>query len=181
MKQVNESQSQTAMTITKEIPLTQGKVALIDAEDYERVSAFKWRASSDPKTGKFLALRTELEGYTTLLMHRFILNAPEGVQVDHKDGDRLNNTRANIRLCTQSQNVAAIGPKKGCRYKGIGEARNGRFVAFIQKDHQRRYLGTFDTAVEAATVYDRWARELHEEFAYQNFPPSQGASHAERE
>lgn len=83
----------------KQIPLTQGKFAIVDDEDFERVNAFKWQYHCD--------------GYATSQkskMHRFILNAPKGMVVDHKNHDGLDNRKENIWICTNSQNQLNRNP-----------------------------------------------------------------------
>mgnify|MGYP001588262020 CR=1 FL=1 len=86
----------------KEIQLTQEQVALVDDEDFEKVSKHKWHAYKDGKT--FYAGTTIKN--KRVKMHRFILEAPAGVDVDHKDRNGLNNTRQNIRICSRTENQA---------------------------------------------------------------------------
>src|SRR6185369_4370410 len=95
----------------KEIQLTQGKVALVDDEDYEGLSAFTWHAYCN-QNGGWYARSSSLSrknGGKHLWMHRLILNCPNGKQVDHKDGDGLNNQRYNLREATQAQNMYNMG------------------------------------------------------------------------
>jgi hypothetical protein len=105
-------------------------------------------------------------------MHRLILGAPEGVLVDHVDGDGLNNTRANLRLCTSSQNAANIKAVWGCsRYKGVSpHSASSRWQVILTYMGERIYLGLFDDEEEAARAYDRKALELRGEYAHLNFP-----------
>jgi hypothetical protein len=94
------------MTAVK-IPLTRGKCATVDHEDAERLLPYKWYHFAGSVGREYAA--TSIGGRrnrVTIYMHRFILDAPKGMQVDHRDGDGLNNTRANLRLCTGAQNVA---------------------------------------------------------------------------
>jgi HNH endonuclease len=88
-----------------EVPLTRGKVAIIDIDDAERVSAYQWRgivsdgiwyaATQPPRSGGTRA---------TILLHRFLLDSPAHAEVDHIDGDGLNCRRSNLRLATRVQN-----------------------------------------------------------------------------
>lgn len=89
----------------KEIQLTQGKVAIVDDEDFERLNQHKWCARFDG--WNWYALRECSIGNSkakTVLMHREIMNAPKGIQVDHCSGNGLDNRKKNLRLCTHQQN-----------------------------------------------------------------------------
>ena len=81
----------------KKIPLTKGKFALVDDEDFERLSQFKWHY------GKGYAARKTNEDY--IYMHKEILGIGKKQEGDHKNGDKLNNQRANLRTCTHAQNM----------------------------------------------------------------------------
>ncbi|MMZ67947.1 hypothetical protein D1872_305870 [compost metagenome] len=86
----------------REIPLTQGKVAIIDDEDFEKVSAYKWCYSS---TIGYAVSRKVVNGKRQpVLMHRLILDAPPGLVTDHINHDKLDNRKANLRLCTRHEN-----------------------------------------------------------------------------
>src|ERR1043165_2122866 len=85
--------------MTREIPLTQGYVALVDDCDYEWLSQWKWCAHVAKGGRTAYAFRAK-----GIAMHRVIMNAPEGMDVDHRDHNGLNNTRANLRICTHAEN-----------------------------------------------------------------------------
>lgn len=176
---------------TREIPLTRGKIAIVDAADYEYLSQFKWQAQPN-KPGKYYAFRygRKPDGTKTrLAMHREILGVTDpSVDVDHKDGDGLNNTRNNLRPATSQQNNCNKGPgiRNTTGYKGVSWSQYMRkFKAGIMLDGKERHLGYFYTDIEAAHAYDIAASELHGEFAYLNFPPGTNVlkliNHAERE
>src|ERR1700752_5302510 len=156
----------------KEIQLTQGKVALIDDEDFELVSQFKWHA--DRKTGGRWYAKRQV-GRENIFMHRFILGLPVGhvPQTDHRDNDGLNNQRYNLRVSTSSQNGANSFPRGARPFKGVClRVRPGRkpcYQAGITVNSQFIYLGSYQTAEEAAQVYDFAALEHFGEFARINF------------
>jgi len=105
-------------------------------------------------------------------MHRLIMNAPEGLVVDHIDRNGLNNRKCNLRLCTKAQNVQNSRPRRNrsSKYKGVfWNKLNKKWSASIHKGDKRIYLGGFDDEIEAALAYDRKAAELFGEFAYLNF------------
>ena len=152
------------------IPLTRGKFAIVDAADYESLSQHKWFANGDEHRGFYAGRRV---GSKLLLMHRVIMNPPEGMVVDHIDGNGLNNRRSNLRLCTQKQNSRNAAPSRrsSSRFKGVYfNKRTRKWIATIGYNGKTIHLGSFDDEIEAARAYDRKARELFGEFAYLNFP-----------
>lgn len=166
----------------KEIPLTQGKVALVDDEDYERVAQFKWfarRANHGVGTNWYAArMRREDDKGSSLLvfMHRFILAVDglsfEIVQADHRDGDGLNNRRQNLRLCAPVQNrlnrPLYANNKSGL--KGVRLAPDAKsWISKIRINGKLQHLGHFRTAVDAALAYDIAAFAARGEFAHLNF------------
>lgn len=158
----------------KEIPLTQGGVALVDDEDYEALAAHRWCFGA-----KRYAVRRVPGG--TVYMHRAITGAGSGQVVDHANRDTLNNTRANLRVCTQGQNLQnqAISPsrkwgKRPSRYKGVSWVSHVKSVpwkARIKQAGKYVELGHFATEEEAAHAYDLAALRLFGEFARPNFEP----------
>ena len=88
----------------KEIPLTQGKVALVDAEDYEELSKYKWHAIKKKNLSKYYACRYQRGGPKTVFMHRMIMTTPNGMQTDHINHNKLDNRKSNLRTVTSSQN-----------------------------------------------------------------------------
>jgi len=143
------------------VHLTKGAFALIDAVDVPIVQPYRWHLTSAG-----YAARTE-KGIGCVLMHRAILGASCGPQVDHRNGDRLDNRRSNIRPCTASENSANRAPFEGRKYKGVvGPDKHGGFRAEIADE----YIGYFKTEIEAAVAYDVRAVERYGDFARLNFP-----------
>jgi len=151
------------------IPLTQGKFAIVDADDYARLANYKWYSRRDGNT--FYAFRRD--GHEKVSMHRMIMGAPKGLLVDHIDYNGLNNRKSNLRLCTRAQNARHRRPVPNCysRYKGVTwDKRCNKWYASICKSGKGTFLGCFDNQMDAAVAYDRKAERLFGEFAYLNFP-----------
>lgn len=164
----------------KLIELTQGLFTMIDDEDFELVSSFSWHFSSHG-----YAIRNH-EGRKQRL-HRMLLGLVlgDGIQVDHVNGDKLNNTRANLRVCTNAENMHNRGKtkKNTSGFKGVSlmkdRARKNPWRAVIQLNDKNHHLGLFNTKEEAARAYDEAAKELHGEFALLNFETEESASNLE--
>lgn len=155
--------------MTKEIPLTQGKFALVDAEDYERLSEYSWCYDVNG-----YAYRRKTTGYyesELISMHHEILeDIPTGMVVDHKNRNKLDNRKTNLRVTTQSNNSANSPPRKGTsKYKGVHWSKEyKRWVAKIEKEGKYYHLGLFDCEENAAISYNQKAKELYGEYAYLN-------------
>ena len=162
--------------MTREIALSQGKVAIVDDADYERVNQFKWCAAFN--RGNWYGSRRARASNgksVTLPLHRFILNAPTGMIVDHIDGDGLNCCRNNMRLCNQKQNSTnKRKPKTNTSgYKGVSwSAPHRKWRVKIKVDQKTIHIGMFTNLIEAARAYDSAARKHHGIFARTNFPSS---------
>lgn len=146
------------------ISLTQGQTAVVDLVDWPAVSQYRWCA--DKRKYTFYA---KADGGKTRL-HKLL--AP-GKEIDHKDGDGLNNRRSNLRDVSGSQNQAnrRVSSNNKTGFKGVRKnIRDGRFRARIKIHGNRLSLGTYETPEQAAHAYDTAAKELHGEFARLNFP-----------
>ena len=149
-----------------EIPLTQGKVALVDAEDYQYLAQFNWQAVKD--RSNWYAVRRD--GYSHVRMHREIMGMIDGNEVDHKDGDGLNNCKSNLRVGTRQQNAA--NQKRSTRSKTgyIGVSLSVNHVTTPYRVYcAHKFIGMFATAEEAARAYDKAVKEKYGEFAKTNF------------
>lgn len=146
----------------------QGRRMLVDADDFQFVSSSRWNLHRS-KCGRLYAQNGRG------LLARLLLDAPEGMHVDHKNGNTLDNRRCNLRVCTHSENQWNRKRSHGAtKLKGVTRISDPRAVrkwrATIQKHGRRTTLGMFYTALEAAFAYDSAAVELFGEFASPNFP-----------
>lgn len=165
----------------KLIPLKGGQFAIVDPEDYEYLSQHKWHCNHDGYA-KRTGYHPDGRSYT-VLMHRFIINAPKEMCVDHTNRNRLDNRRQNLRLCTRSQNAInrQIPQKsKTSKYKGVHQKPgSNRWCAVIGRKNSSRdsnHIGIFDTEEEAARYHDAAARFYYGEFAITNFPGDEALS-----
>ncbi len=150
----------------RHIALTKGKFAVVDAADYAYLSQFRWHATEC--RGRFYAA-TVIDS-KSVAMHRMLMSPPHGMVVDHIDGNGLNNRRANLRLCTPTQNRRNTRPRRRTS-AFLGVSRRGdKYLARIKHRNRSLYLGLFDTEVEAACARDEKAKQLFGEFAWLNFP-----------
>lgn len=159
--------------MTREIPLTRGLVALVDDDDFERVSQFRWYPAKSATPNGTTYAQGRAGTRVTISMHRFILQPPPGFEIDHANHDGLDNRRSNLRLCTRSQNIANRRPAVTGRtgYRGVTPATGGNgFRVRVEFEGERRHIGHFFCPVEAAHAYDEAARRIHGAFAILNFP-----------
>jgi hypothetical protein len=170
--------------VTKTLTLT-GKyakkfklVVQLSDEDYDRVrekcSWYAWPNRTETTFyawGRLPRAEARRKGIDrTLNLHRFVLGAKKGQYVDHKDGNGLNCTRENLRLCSQSQNNANNKFRLGrSGFRGVQKSHS-KWAAGICVNKKSHYLGVFDTPEDAARVYDDAAVLHFGEFARLNFP-----------
>ena len=157
----------------KMIPLTQGKVALVDDGDYESLSKYKWYTHRNAK-GKFYAARNiNVNGKRkTLRMHVSILGKVDGMMIDHINGSTVDNRRCNLRRCTNAENLRNRGATKSNKsgFKGVTwRNKNNKWHSYIRYNGRAIHLGYFTCLVKAAKAYDEAARRLFGEFANTNF------------
>jgi HNH endonuclease/AP2 domain len=155
------------------IPLTKGKVAVVSSADYDYVNQWTWYAHSQGYAAR------KPKHQSAIFLHRALVERMLGRQlkengdVDHRDRDRLNNRRSNLRLCTSQQNSAnsSLGIRNRSGFKGVHwNETASRWVAQTKLNGRTKHLGCFLSAEDAARAYDRAVLKEHGAFAYLNFP-----------
>lgn len=169
--------------MTKEIMLTQGEVTLVDDEDFKWLNQWKWCAQKSLHTSyacrtiyiraKYSKKIPKRRTTKNVHIHRLIMRFPKGLQIDHIDGDGLNNQRTNLRICTSAQNhmnKRKISDMTSI-YKGVSKSgTNKKWYATIGFEGKTIWLGGYETEQEASLIYDAKALELYGQFATLNFP-----------
>jgi hypothetical protein len=148
------------------IALTKGMQALVDAEDYERLNAFVWKFG-----GRYAERNGRVNGKrVTVFMHRTVMGEPDA-EVDHRNRNKLDNRKENLRLAEHAQNVANCGKRSHntSGFKGV-RAKRSKWAAEIRVEGKTLYLGTFVEKEAAARAYDQAATRHFGEFAGLNFP-----------
>ena len=165
------------MSHMRRILLTRGLFATIDDADYKYLSKFSWYAHQARKTDRTWyakSRRSRKDDNKIFRMHRFILGISDPlIKVDHRDGNGLNNCRANLRVCTQAQNArnARRSSKNTSGFKGVSwNAQMKKWTAHIFPRGRSIYLGLFVSKKDAAKAYDESALQHYGEFAHLNFP-----------
>lgn len=147
------------------IPLTRGKYAIVDEEDFEKMNQWKWHctyfgyaARREGKNGKMIFMHSEICGF----------EAP-----DHINRNKLDNRKSNLRQASESQNKMNIGKRASntSGYIGVSfQKRSNLWHAYIGCDKKRFHIGYFKTAIEAARARDLLAKKVHGSFVSLNFP-----------
>lgn len=156
---------------TVRVPLTQGKFALIDSEDAPRVLAHSW--SLKVTRSSMYAQKRDPSTKMPISLHCFLTEAPPGIEVDHKNGDGLDNRRENLRLATRQQNSTntLLKSNNTTGYKGVSEyRREGNYRATIKVQGKQITIGYFNDPRNAALAYDAYVRTHFGEFGTYNFP-----------
>lgn len=155
----------------REVKCSAGRIALVDDADYDLVSQYTWTSGNYPTTYPIINGKV-----TAIGMHQLILGIvgmwPQ-VVCDHRNRNKYDNQRQNLRLTSQSRNLANMRKHRNAtsKYKGVSwHSKARKWVVQIQCDERHEYLGLFSDEEEAARVYDSAARERFGEFARVNFP-----------
>lgn len=152
----------------KNIPLTQGKFAIVDDEDYEWLNQWKWHYNHNGYAVRFIKNGNKKK---YISMHRFILNTPINKLTDHINSNGLDNRRSNLRIVTSQQN--ATNRKTEIRntsgFKGVmWNKASKKWRVVIEKDNKKIHIGMFEDINEACKIYNQKAKELFGEFARLN-------------
>lgn len=146
------------------IPLTKGKNAVIDECSKDTVSRYIWHFD-----GKYAATNTVVNGKRKKIrMHRLLLDAPSGLDIDHINGDRLDNRLTNLRVCTRSQNLRNQGLRSNnsSGYRGITYYKPyKKWAAQIYIDGKNKRIGYFDDLASAVDAYNEDAKKYYKNFA----------------
>ncbi|MDD4321610.1 MAG: HNH endonuclease [Acidaminococcaceae bacterium] len=153
----------------KTIKLTRGLEAMVDDEDFDRLNQYKWNAHKDHNNPNdaYYAQRNyrELGKMITQIMHREIANAPRGMQVDHIDGNGLNNCKSNLRIVNNRQNQQNQRKKKGSGYTGAGwDKKLNKWRAHIRINGKLKHLGYYNDELGAHNAYLTALEELNETY-----------------
>lgn len=158
---------------TRLIQLNQNKFAFVDEEDFDNLNQYTWTISNGYaarrlkrcyEVGKKPKQRDQK-------MHRLLLGEPNN-QVDHINGNRLDNRKINLRICTQSQNLLNKPKRRDNKsgFKGVCWDNTKKQWVTQCRANGKKYFARFKDLLSAAKAYDRFAKELHGEFAHLNFP-----------
>jgi hypothetical protein len=163
----------------RKIPLTQGKFAMVDPEDYGRLAGYKWFAMRSRRGFYAVRMVKAKNGRRKKIrMHRRIFDVPEDKLIDHINHNGLDNRKENLRIATNMQNSWNKRKQRGdysSQYKGVSWAmRVGKWHTEIYCRGKKIFIGYFDDQISAARAYDARATELYGDYATLNFGPNTG-------
>lgn len=157
--------------MTKQIPLTQGQVALVDDWRLAELMQWRWQAQWNEHTKSYYAVRTEVQNGRgiPILMHRYIMKTPKGIQCDHRNHDTLDNQEHNLRNVTNSQNNMNTRVRFDNQLGQRCIKRHGTgYLVRVTKDHKMVLCKTFRTLNQAIAARDTALTKFHGEYAYQS-------------
>ena len=155
--------------MAKEIQLTQGIVTIVDDEDYEYLNQFKWYLLKSHTN--YYAIRTIRPENKLIQLHRIVIKAKKGEMVDHINGNKLDNRKSNLRICTNSQNCQnkKISKFNKSGFNGVSWCKkNKKWVAQIACNNKKMHIGYFTNPIDSARAYNKAAIKYHGEFAKLN-------------
>ena len=152
----------------KIITLTQNKDTIIDDEFYDYLSKFKWHYSTG--YAKRNLWNYQSKKAKIVRMHHFILPMKKGLQIDHINGDTLDNRLVNLRYVKQKENLRNQGLRSDntSGFKGVSKWKNGQWRAYIVVNYKQILLGIHKTKEKAAEAYNKAAKKYYKEFARLN-------------
>lgn len=161
--------------MVKEIPLSQGQIAIIDDDDAELIADKKWYAMWTGR--RFYAAHGFRDGKLRgiLLMHRVIIAACSDEEVDHINRNSLDNRRMNLRIVTRAQNNQNRDNKRpgrlvGAYFRPSRSHADRPWMASIRVNGRAKHLGVYRTEEDAGRAYDQWALRIYGPGAFTNFP-----------
>ena len=157
----------------KTIPLTKGYFTIVDNDDYLKLAVKRWCSVVDNRNPNKVKVRPfRREGKKGIYLSIEIMDPPKGKQVDHINGNTLDNRKSNLRICTSAENQHNKGKMENntTGYKGVSfDKRDGFYYSRIKNNGKRISLGRFKNSINAALIYDEMAVKLHGKFAKLNF------------
>lgn len=155
----------------KELVLASGKVLIIDSSDYDKVSKYAWHSKKSRSTYYAVHKSYTSSGSLVIPMHRYILDAPKGSIIDHKNGNGLDNRRANLRFVTRQYNRANSLENKNkldSLPKGVYKSKSKRnpYRAVLRTNGKNYHLGYYPTISEAHIAYKTKASEVFRGYTY---------------
>jgi hypothetical protein len=161
--------------MVKKIPLTKGKFTIVDDCDFDILNKHSWYYSSHGYAARSAVINGKKQ---IIYMHRQIMETQKGFYTDHKNLNRLDNTRGNLRVCTSMQSSGNIGKrvyknkKLSSRFKGVHWSKCAKkWVSQFCINGKRVSLGLYENEIDAAKAYNKAAIEKHGEFALVNIIP----------
>lgn len=164
---VDSVQGFNLKALMPEIPLTKGKVAIVDEIDFEYLSQWKWKCTSHGYAARAVR-KGEGERGRQVYMHRVVARPLEDQEVDHRNCNKLDNRRSNLRICSESENkrnrTAHRNNKLGLKGVSLHSSKTC-YMARIMKDRKLVHLGYFKTPEEAHKAYTEASKTLHGDFS----------------
>ncbi len=155
----------------KYITLSKGAVTEVDDGDFEYLSQWKWHLSADGYAARRLPRN---KGHRLVKMHREVLVLAVGEMGDHRNRNRLDNRRANLRKCTRQQNLLnrTKQPGTSSKYRGVSFSKQSqKWESYCWLEGRKQVIGQFRTELQAAIAADMWMLDIAGEFANPNFTP----------